>query len=225
MVSEIEEETARLKLELERLQTSIDEQTQALAQATAAPTAPPPAPEAPSAPLVPFSEIPTYTGYTFWSSDFHISPIADLKDIFLPMGHSIIDKSLSGHCKLKDPPTCQIDLRVLNTNDGLDMGIKNKGPNKGRACPNRMKREFFDSYKADPEMVNVDAFLCNHAIGECEIFMGFGRPLVAIASTRYEIGRYNAPEWRAWNQNLRDIAANPRNVVAANNRYDAEYIK
>ena len=28
-----------------------------------------------------------------------------------------------------------------------------------------------------------------------------------------------------WNKNLVDIAANPRNVVAANNRYDAEYVK
>ena len=26
-------------------------------------------------------------------------------------------------------------------------------------------------------------------------------------------------------QNLRDIAANPRNTVAANNKYDAEYVK
>jgi hypothetical protein len=29
----------------------------------------------------------------------------------------------------------------------------------------------------------------------------------------------------AWNENLRKIAANPRNVVAANNMYDLEYIK
>ena len=41
-------------------------------------------------------------GYTFWSSDFHISPIADLKDLFAPMGMRIIDESLSGHCHLKN---------------------------------------------------------------------------------------------------------------------------
>lgn len=27
--------------------------------------------------------------YTFWSSDFHISPIADLKDLFQPMGMKV----------------------------------------------------------------------------------------------------------------------------------------
>jgi hypothetical protein len=50
------------------------------------------------------------TGYTFWSSDFHISPIADLKDLLGPMGMTIIDKSLSGHCHLKG--TCATDLKV-----------------------------------------------------------------------------------------------------------------
>jgi len=83
----------------------------------------------------------------------------------------------------------------------------------------QLKRQFFESYKNDNQMKNVDAFLCNHAIGECELFMAFGRPLVAIASTRYEIGRYGATQWNEWNKNLRDIAADGRNVVAANNRY------
>jgi hypothetical protein len=50
------------------------------------------------------------TGYVFWSSDFHISPIADLKDLLEPMGMTIIDKSLSGHCHLKK--TCAKDLKV-----------------------------------------------------------------------------------------------------------------
>ena len=55
--------------------------------------------------------------------------------------------------------------------------------------------------------------------------MPFNRSLIAIASTRYEIGRHSAARWRAWNENLRKIASSPRNVVAANNKYDAEYIK
>ena len=52
----------------------------------------------------------TKTGYTFWSSDFHISPIADVKDLFGPIGMNVIDKSLSGHCHLKN--TCARDLKV-----------------------------------------------------------------------------------------------------------------
>jgi hypothetical protein len=61
---------------------------------------------------------------TFWSSDFHISPIADIKNLLQPtfqvplsinvhtgdvakvsLQVSVIDKSLSGHCHLQN--TCQ----------------------------------------------------------------------------------------------------------------------
>jgi len=74
-------------------------------------------------------------------------------------------------------------------------------------------------------MKTVDAFLCQHAAGQCEVFMAFGKPMIVIASTRYEIGRLTKEAWQAWNQNLMDIAANPRNTIASNNAYDAEYIK
>lgn len=153
------------------------------------------------------------TGYTFWSSDFHISPIADLKDLLEPMGMTIIDKSLSGHCHLKG--TCATDLKVLTRDNGIDLG----------RCPNQLRRDFFEAYKNDPAMQHVDAFICQHACGLCEVFMPFNKSLIVIASTRYEIGRHTPDRWRAWNENLKNIASNPRNIVAANNLYDAEYIK
>jgi hypothetical protein len=59
----------------------------------------------------------------------------------------------------------------------------------------------------------------------CELFMPFGKPLIVIASTRYEIGRYENARWLEWNQNLEKIARKPGNVVGANNLYDLEYIK
>ena len=51
-----------------------------------------------------------------WSSDFHISPIADIKDL---LGDSaiVVDKSLSGHCHLTD--TCERDLRVITKMNGI----------------------------------------------------------------------------------------------------------
>jgi hypothetical protein len=145
-------------------------------------------------------------GFTFWSSDFHISPIADLKDLFKPLGMHIVDKSLSGHCHLKK--TCQTDLRVLTKNNGISLG----------KCPNALRRDFFRAYYQDPQMRKIDAFLCHHACGLCEVFMPFNKSLVVVASTRFEIGRHEPERWRAWNANLRAIASNPRNIVAANNR-------
>jgi len=154
-----------------------------------------------------------YRGYTFWSSDFHISPIADLKDLFAPMGMRIIDESLSGHCHLKK--TCSRNLKVITKQNGITLG----------QCPNQLRRKFFEAYVNDARMRSVDAFLCHHAAGLCEAFMPFNKSLIVVASTRYEIGRHDPRRWKAWNANLKAIAAHPRNVVAANNRYDAEYVK
>lgn len=53
---------------------------------------------------------------TVWSSDFHISPPRDIKEIFKYLSAKMIDKSLSGHCKLTS--TCQTDLQVLTPQNG-----------------------------------------------------------------------------------------------------------
>lgn len=73
--------------------------------------------------------------------------------------------------------------------------------------------------------MSVDAILCTHADSMCEIFMPFAKPLIVVASTRYEIGRHEADRWNQWNHNLQKIAAKPGNVVGANNLYDLEYMK
>lgn len=154
-----------------------------------------------------------FPNLVLWSSDFHISPVQDIKHLLSKFEVSIIDKSLSGHCHLTN--TCERDLRILNVNNGINLN----------PCPNGIKREFYNSYRTDPDFLRVDAFLCLHAASLCEVFMPFKKPLIVIASTRYEIGRYQRRRWLEWNVNLRRIAANPNNVIAANNLYDLEYIK
>jgi len=155
--------------------------------------------------------------FTFWSADFHIAPIADVKDLFADFNvtaiYTIIDESLSGHCHLKG--TCFQDLKVLNRSNGIHLN----------PCPNKLKREFWRAYKDDERMATVDAFFCHHATGLCEIYMAFGRPMIIVASTRYEIGRRSRKAWMRLNENLKAVASNPRNTIAANNRYDAEYVK
>ena len=51
-------------------------------------------------------------------------------------------------------------------------------------CPNQLRRQFYTSYRDDPVMRSVDAFVCTHAASMCELFMPFQRPLIVIASTR-----------------------------------------
>ena len=60
---------------------------------------------------------------TVWSSDFHIAPPRDIKEIFKIFSTKMIDKSLSGHCKLTS--TCQTDLQVLTFQNGTSGRVGN----------------------------------------------------------------------------------------------------
>lgn len=150
---------------------------------------------------------------TLWSSDFHISPIADLKSLLQGYNVRFLDKSLSNHCHLTN--TCADNLSVLNKFNGITLG----------KCPNALRREFYAHYRQDREFLSADVLVCTHAMPICELFMAFCKPMVLIASTRYEIGRHDAISWGRWNANLRVILSNPFNTLAANNQYDLEYLK
>ena len=126
------------------------------------------------------------------------------------MGVQFLDKSLSGSCHLTG--TCYSPLRVLNRRNGM------------HPSP-RLIRDFYAFYKDQIEMNLVDAFVCFHPAAMCELYMPFNRSMIVIASTRYELARYEPEQWHEWNENLIAISRDPKNVVAANNRYDAEYIR
>jgi len=145
---------------------------------------------------------------TIWSNGFHIAPIANMKRL-LPDAR-FIDKSLSGHCHLTK--TCATDLKVLTRANGFS-------PNEST------KRQFVEAYRDDPEFAAVDIVMCFHPSAMCELFMPLRKRLFVVATTRYETGRHSKAEWLAWNANLKRIAADPKNVVAANNLYDAKYIE
>lgn len=85
--------------------------------------------------------------------------------------------------------------------------------------------EFHSVYKNDPEFQSVDAFICMHAAATCELFVPFNRPIIIVATIRYDNGRVGLNEWKRWNDRLLEIAAEPTNVIAANNRYDVEYMR
>ena len=119
-----------------------------------------------------YNESNKFEDLVLWNSDFHISPIADIKNIVEGYRVKVIDKSLSGHCHLSG--TCQHDLRVIDRDNGISLG----------SCPNMLIDAFYTSYKSDLEMQSVSAFLCTHAASLCELFMPFDRPMIIIASTR-----------------------------------------
>jgi len=84
--------------------------------------------------------------------------------------------------------------------------------------------KFYEFYKDQIEMNVVDAFVCFHPAAMCELYMPFNRSIIVIASTRYELSRFKPEQWTKLNENLKKISQDPKNVIAANNLYDAEYI-
>lgn len=139
----------------------------------------------------------------------HSSPIRDLKDVLSPMGVEFMDKSLSSNCQRTK--TCYSPLRILTRENGMNL-------------TETLSTRFYRFYQDEPEMNLVDAFVCFHPAAMCELYMPFNRSLIIIASTRFELGRFEPAQWHRWNENLKQISRDPKNVVAANNRYDAEYI-
>jgi len=123
------------------------------------------------------------------------SPINDVKHQLASLNVRFIDKSLSGHCFLTK--TCAHNLKVLNRHNGISPNLE-------------VRKKFYEVYKNDSEINQVDAFICFHPAGMCELFMPFNRTLIVIASTRYELGRHSKDEWTNLNKNLQIIASNPR---------------
>lgn len=137
---------------------------------------------------------------TLWATDFHISPIEDIKNILGRMDKidrtksvrksksiasvHVLDNSLSGHCHLSGTCADMTIVQHLNMNNGISLGT----------CPNELRDRFYNHYtnsdqKGPSAFRQVDAFLCLHAASLCELYMPFNRTMIIIASTRYEIGR------------------------------------
>ena len=89
---------------------------------------------------------------------------------------------------------------------------------------NRIKN-FHRVYGSKSEWQSVDAFVCLHPAATCELFVPFNRSIIIVTTTRYDAGRRSIGDWRRWNDQLARIAADNRNVVAANNQYDVQYMR
>jgi hypothetical protein len=85
--------------------------------------------------------------------------------------------------------------------------------------------EFYQFYHNQIEVNLVDAFVCFHPAGMCQLYIPFNRSMIIIASTRYELARFDRNQWKKLNEDLIKISKDPKNIIAANNLYDAEYIR
>lgn len=152
------------------------------------------------------------------SIDWHISPIADLKEItslFFPHVH-IVDYSLSGSC------------HTFNTCAGEKLKVLTTDPSHSLYLNLHTKIEFYEEYKFkkgnDNFMHTTHAMICSHPSGMCELAMPFNKTIILWITTRFEQGRENSLEkFKGLVQNFRIVKEKSNLFAAANNWYDVHY--
>jgi hypothetical protein len=162
-----------------------------------------------------------------WTADFHGGPINCNIPIITEAGGVVHAEIDFGNCAFYG--LCKDRLKVLSFNNwgGFD-------PSK------KTKKMFAAAYRNDAEFKRIDAFICSHPVANCELFLEFNKPIIVHATTRLEFGRDDAgidwrlprydtsvakQKWREWVETLIGLSRNKRNIIAANNHYDVEYIK
>jgi hypothetical protein len=173
------------------------------------------------------------------SIDYHISPIADLKDLLRRHVPSavVVDRSLSEACERAGTCATSRTFRMIR-----------RGRRPSMYLTPAARRAFFAAYTdvraaprqptswvgwllgegmsppLDPLVMQADAMVCSHPTGSCELVMPFNRPAIIWATTRFELGREcNARRMCGYVHNLRALASIPGSVVLANNMYDVHY--
>mmetsp|Transcript_45347 Transcript_45347/g.145434 ORF Transcript_45347/g.145434 Transcript_45347/m.145434 type:complete len:590 (-) Transcript_45347:39-1808(-) len=129
------------------------------------------------------------------------------------------------------PRKAKKEIKVLRFDNKRGYGLD--------PCPSLLREQFFEAYSDSFDLNSMDFFICSHPVANCELYIPFGRPIIIYATTRLEFGRHDQNiDWRSqdlseespkrfqeWVRNLQALAKDPRNIVAANNAYDAAYIE
>jgi hypothetical protein len=145
----------------------------------------------------------------FFNLDLHIAVIADVKEIFKKLGHQVTSWDISGHSWVFDRERTSVDVVNECTWENLDREMCDK---------------FFERYK--DELASYDAFITTHTPSFSMLYEKFEKPIISIASTRYEFPFSNKMIlWSKFNKYLQENIDNGRLIAVSNNKYDVEYCK
>jgi hypothetical protein len=139
--------------------------------------------------------------------DLHISVITDLKNIFSQLGHTVIDKSLSGH------------TWVLNRKQDT---IKLINPNNWRQLDRNFCDKFYKEYRS--ELANYDGFVCTYPPSFALLYGQFNKPIILQVPIRFEVPFENRPTELKWFIDfLKSGIDNGQIIPVCNNLYDKKY--
>ena len=140
----------------------------------------------------------------FFNIDCHISVIADVKNIFEDLGHTVESWCLSGHRWVFNLPECKSP--VINSSNWKNLDEK-------------MVEEFYATHK--DELDKYDAFIAAYPPCFLKLFEKFNKPIIVISATRYDHPFTNNPAKLRW---LEDSLRNNQNIIkVTNNEFDQKY--
>lgn len=143
----------------------------------------------------------------FFNLDLHASVIKDLADIFERMGHTVDNWSISAHAWVHEESTKAVDVVNQYTWKHLN---------------EYMCERFYNRYRE--ELSQYDGFIVTHTPAFALLYLKFNKPIIIVASTRYEAPfSFSKRNWEWLNNCLRELSKNSLVYRIANNKYDQKY--
>lgn len=161
---------------------------------------------------IPFSRRFSRKLYLF-NLDCHVSVVADLKaGLDRVTGVRLVSWSISRHNRVfrrffQDPDP----VRVLGSDSWRDMSPSNI---------ELFKRKYMRFLRA------FDGFVVTYPIPFVELFLEFGKPILAMGAIRYEHPySQKPPDWERLDERLKHMLRREPGLLVANNKGDADYME
>jgi hypothetical protein len=144
--------------------------------------------------------------------DLHISIIKDLERGALPLGLSVTNWSISGANRVFRKALWTPDpVKVINASTWQHLNQD-------------MIKDFRRNYRAFLE--SFDGFIATYPPAFAQIYEGLGKPILAVAGTRYEWPlTLDREKWNGFDDYLRNSTESGELIMVANNLGDADYLK
>lgn len=170
------------------------------------------------------SSMPQWSPRTIWTSDLHDGTRCDIASMFAGMNHTVILAGSKGkttpYPEVFEGPHIAFPARPLSPE------LQEKHLAHSDRWSEEEVRALFGYYQNDPQLAEVDAFICMFPASQCEAWMPFNKSIIVWAAHRYSLGRCSLSEWERLNTHLNDMLAieGGGHVLAGVTRYDVEYI-
>lgn len=161
---------------------------------------------------------------SFWTSDLHDGTRMDVASVLSNLGQKVVLASSKGDTA---PYPKVFELAGVSVNKHLSDPLLHLLTTPTAKVPEKVVDANFRFYQGDSKVASTDAFVCGFPASMCELWMPFNRSIIFAPAHRYNLGRCTKDEWNRLNDHIRvlDSGTNPKHVIAAQNKYDLEYLK